>query len=178
MKRRCGVGLDISNLRPAGVATTNAAKTSTGAVSFMNRFSNTTREVAQNGRRGALMISMDVNHPDVMDFVTIKRDLTKITGANISVKMNDEFMKAVERDEDYIYFPSLRTVEYSLFHRSYLKKKKLQVNDVMDIRMSSFIPYVDEVITEGYQADVYRKAKGHIKELKNLEVYTLRDLIK
>lgn len=102
MKRRGGVGIDISTLRPKGTETTNAAKTSTGAVSFMHRFSNTTREVAQNGRRGALMISIDINHPDVMDFIKIKRDLTQVTGANISIKLNDEFMKAVENDEDYI----------------------------------------------------------------------------
>lgn len=102
MKRRGGVGIDISTLRPEGTETTNAAKTSTGAVSFMHRFSNTTREVAQNGRRGALMISMDINHPDIMEFIKIKRDLSQVTGANISIKINDEFMKAVENDEDYI----------------------------------------------------------------------------
>lgn len=102
MKRRGGVGIDISSLRPEGVSTSNAAKSSTGAVSFMHRFSNTTREVAQKGRRGALMISIDVNHPDVMEFIKIKRDLTQVTGANISIKLNDEFMSAVENDEDYI----------------------------------------------------------------------------
>lgn len=101
-KRRGGIGLDISTLRPSGTPTTNAAKTSTGAVSFMHRFSNTTREVAQNGRRGALMLSIDINHPDVMDFIKIKRDLTQITGANISIKLNKEFMEAVEKDEDYV----------------------------------------------------------------------------
>jgi ribonucleoside-diphosphate reductase alpha chain len=102
MKRRGGVGLDISTLRPEGVPTSNAAKSSTGAVSFMHRFSNTTREVAQKGRRGALMLSIDVNHPDVMEFIKIKRDLSQVTGANISIKLNDEFMQAVENDEDYI----------------------------------------------------------------------------
>lgn len=102
MKRRGGVGLDISTLRASGAPTTNAAKSSTGAVSFMHRFSNTTREVAQNGRRGALMLSMDVNHPDIMEFIKIKRDLSQVTGANISIKLNNEFMKAVENDEDYI----------------------------------------------------------------------------
>lgn len=101
-KRRGGIGIDISTLRPSGTPTTNAAKTSTGAVSFMHRFSNTTREVAQNGRRGALMISIDINHPDVMDFIKIKRDLTQVTGANISIKLNKEFMEAVEKDEDYM----------------------------------------------------------------------------
>lgn len=102
MKRRGGVGIDLSTLRPQGTSTSNAAKSSTGAVSFMHRFSNTTREVAQNGRRGALMISMDINHPDIMEFIKIKRDLSQVTGANISIKLNDKFMKAVEADKDYI----------------------------------------------------------------------------
>lgn len=101
-KRRGGVGVDISNLRPANTVTNNAAKSTTGAVSFMHRFSNTTREVAMNGRRGALMISIDINHPDVMDFIKVKRDGTSVTGANISIRLNNEFMKAVENDEDYV----------------------------------------------------------------------------
>ena len=100
-KRRGGVGVDISELRPNGAPTSNVAKTSTGAVSFMERFSNTIREVAQAGRRGALMITINVEHPDIEDFVTIKQDLTKVTGANISVKVSDAFMKAVEKDEEY-----------------------------------------------------------------------------
>ena len=94
-KRRCGVGVDISNLRPSGARVSNAAGSTSGAVSFMNRFSNTTREVAQNGRRGALMLSMDIAHPDVSDFITIKQDLQKVTGANISVRLSDEFMKDI-----------------------------------------------------------------------------------
>ena len=102
MKRRGGVGLDISTLRPNNTSVSNAAKTTTGAVSFMHRYSNTTREVAQNGRRGALMLSIDINHPNVMDFIKIKRDGTSVTGANISIKINNDFMKAVENDEDYI----------------------------------------------------------------------------
>jgi len=100
-KRRGGVGMDISKLRPEGVATKNAAKSSTGAVSFMERFSNTTREVAMNGRRGALMISIDVNHPDSLSFARSKSDKTKITGANISLKLNRAFMLAVTGDKDY-----------------------------------------------------------------------------
>ena len=102
MKRRGGVGQDISTLRPRGTSTNNAAKTSTGAVSFMHRFSNTTREVAQEGRRGALMLSIDVRHPDSPDFVKVKGDKTSVTGANISVKLRDDFMKAVSKEEDYI----------------------------------------------------------------------------
>lgn len=102
MKRRGGVGHDISNLQPANTPVNNAAKTSTGAVSFMHRFSNSTREVAQNGRRGALMLSMDVKHPDILDFIKMKRDRTSVTGANISVKLHDGFMEAVEDDTDFI----------------------------------------------------------------------------
>ncbi len=105
-KRRCGVGIDISTLRPAGCVVNNAAGTTTGAVSFMERFSNTTREVAQNGRRGALMITIDIAHPDVEQFVTIKQDLSKVTGANISVRLSDEFMEAVVEDKEYTHrFP-------------------------------------------------------------------------
>jgi len=102
-KRRCGVGVDISNLRPAGSSVSNAAGSTSGAVSFMNRFSHTTREVAQNGRRGALMLSMDIAHPDVEDFITIKQDLQKVTGANISIRLSDEFMHAVEANGEYTH---------------------------------------------------------------------------
>ena len=101
MKRRGGVGYDLSNLRPRGASVNNAAKSSTGAASFMDVCSDITNEVAQNGRRGALMLSMSINHPDIEEFITKKQDLTKVTGANISVKVTDEFMRAVENDEDY-----------------------------------------------------------------------------
>lgn len=101
-KRRCGVGVDLSELRPKDAQVSNAAGSTTGAVSFMNRFSNTTREVAQNGRRGALMLTMDVKHPDIEDFVTVKQDLTKITGANISIRLSDEFMQAVVDDAKFM----------------------------------------------------------------------------
>ena len=105
-KRRCGVGVDISSLRPAGMLVSNSAGTTTGAVSFMERFSNTTREVAQNGRRGALMITMDIAHPDIESFISVKQDLSKVTGANISVRLSDEFMKAVMENKDYtLRFP-------------------------------------------------------------------------
>lgn len=106
MKRRGGVGIDISTLRPSTAPVSNAAGSSTGAISFMHRYSNTTREVAQNGRRGALMISIDCRHPDVLDFIKIKADLTKVTGANISVQLRDDFMQAVKEDKDYqLRFP-------------------------------------------------------------------------
>lgn len=106
MKRRGGVGYDLSQLRPRGARVNNAARSSTGAASFMDVCSDITNEVAQNGRRGALMLSMSINHPDIEEFITKKQDLTKVTGANISVKVTDEFMQAVERDEDYwLKFP-------------------------------------------------------------------------
>ena len=100
-KRRCGVGVDLSNLRPNGASVSNSAGTTTGAVSFMHRFSNTTREVAQNGRRGALMLTMDIAHPDIESFITVKQDLSKVTGANISLRLSDEFMVAVMNDDDF-----------------------------------------------------------------------------
>lgn len=97
-----GVGKDLSTLRPSGAAVKNAAKSSTGAASFMDVDSAITTEVAQRGRRGALMLTLDIRHPDVEEFITRKQDLTKVTGANISVKVTDDFMKAVTNDEDYI----------------------------------------------------------------------------
>ena len=100
-KRRGGIGFDISTIRPRGLSTANAAKTTDGIEVFMDRYSNTCREVAQGGRRGALMLTISVHHPQVMDFIKIKRDLTKVTGANISVRVTDEFMKAVKADEHY-----------------------------------------------------------------------------
>lgn len=102
MKRRGGVGFDISTIRPKGQRTTNAAKTTDGIEIFMQRFSNSTREVAQNGRRGALLMSCSVTHPEIEKFITIKNDRTKVTGANISVRVNDEFMLAVKNDTTYI----------------------------------------------------------------------------
>ena len=100
-KRRCGVGLDISNLRPEGTPVSNSAGTTTGAWSFADFYSYVCRMVGQNGRRGALMISMDVRHPDIEQFIKMKHDLTKVTGANVSVKISDDFMRAVENDEEF-----------------------------------------------------------------------------
>lgn len=101
-KRRAGVGTDISKIRPKGLSTANAALTTDGIAVFMDRFSNTTREVAQGGRRGALMLSCSVHHPEIETFINIKKDKTKVTGANISVKLSDEFMEAVKNDTTYI----------------------------------------------------------------------------
>jgi len=101
MKRRGGCGLDISGIRPKNVLTNNAARTTDGIAVFMERFSNTCREVAQNGRRGAEMQTIDGNHPEVETFINIKRDLKKVTGANISLRLSDEFMTAVKDDAEY-----------------------------------------------------------------------------
>ena len=101
MKRRGGVGFDLSTIRPRGQSTSNAAKTTDGIGVFMDRFSNSCREVAQGGRRGALMLTIDCRHPEIMTFINIKRDLKRVTGANISVRFNDEFMHAVEGNEEF-----------------------------------------------------------------------------
>jgi len=96
MKRRGGVGHDLSHIRPKGTPVLNSALTSTGVVPFMERYSNSTREVAQDGRRGALMLSISIKHPDSGKFIDAKLESGKVTGANVSVKLTDEFMEAVE----------------------------------------------------------------------------------
>ncbi|MCL2040714.1 MAG: adenosylcobalamin-dependent ribonucleoside-diphosphate reductase [Bacteroidales bacterium] len=101
MKRRGGVGHDLSHIRPKGTSVKNSALTSTGIVPFMERFSNSTREVAQDGRRGALMLSISVKHPDAEDFIDAKMQAGKVTGANVSVRLTDEFMQAVVEDKKF-----------------------------------------------------------------------------
>ncbi|MGL5682533.1 MAG: adenosylcobalamin-dependent ribonucleoside-diphosphate reductase [Marinifilaceae bacterium] len=101
MKRRGGVGHDLSHIRPKGSPVKNSALTSTGVVPFMERYSNSTREVAQDGRRGALMLSVSINHPDSESFIDAKMTEGKVTGANVSVKIDDAFMQAVVNDADY-----------------------------------------------------------------------------
>jgi ribonucleoside-diphosphate reductase alpha chain len=96
MKRRGGVGHDLSHIRPKGTPVLNSALTSTGVVPFMERYSNSTREVAQDGRRGALMLSISIKHPDSGKFIDAKLESGKVTGANVSVKLTDDFMQAVE----------------------------------------------------------------------------------
>ena len=106
MKRRGGVGHDLSHLRPGGTPVMNSALTSTGILPFMERYSNSTREVAQDGRRGALMLTLAVQHPDSPAFVDAKMDSTKVTGANISLRLDDEFMRATLSGEPYrLRFP-------------------------------------------------------------------------
>jgi len=101
MKRRGGVGHDLSHIRPAGSRVLNSALTSTGIVPFMERFSNSTREVAQDGRRGALMLSISIKHPDSENFIDAKMEQGKVTGANVSVRIDDDFMRAVKSKSEY-----------------------------------------------------------------------------
>lgn len=102
MKRRGGVGHDLSHIRPKGSPVKNSALTSTGIVPFMERYSNSTREVAQDGRRGALMLSVSIKHPDSESFINAKLEQGKITGANVSVKIDDEFMRSIVDGKPYV----------------------------------------------------------------------------
>ncbi len=101
MKRRGGVGHDLSHIRPTGSPVLNSALTSTGIVPFMERYSNSTREVAQDGRRGALMLSLSIKHPDAERFIDAKVETGKVTGANVSIKIDDEFMECVREGKPY-----------------------------------------------------------------------------
>ncbi len=102
MKRRGGVGHDLSHIRPAGTPVKNSALTSTGLVPFMERYSNSTREVAQGGRRGALMLTVSINHPDSESFIDAKMEQGKVTGANVSVRISDSFMTAALENKPFI----------------------------------------------------------------------------
>ena len=131
-KRRCGVGIDISELRPENANVNNAAVTSTGAWSFADFFSYVCRMIAQSGRRGALMLSMDVRHPDIEKFVTMKHDKSKVTGANVSVKITDDFMLAVENNSDFILrFPVSSTPEKAKY------TKVIKARDLWNMIISS-----------------------------------------
>lgn len=101
MKRRGGVGHDLSRIRPKGLSVSNAAGTTDGIGVFMDQFSDSTRRVAQGGRRGALMLTIDIRHPEIETFINIKRDTKRVTGANISIKITDAFMQAVKDDADF-----------------------------------------------------------------------------
>ncbi|WP_422485087.1 adenosylcobalamin-dependent ribonucleoside-diphosphate reductase [Gudongella sp. DL1XJH-153] len=126
-----GVGLTLSKLRPKGSKVNNAASTTTGAVSFMDLYSMVTGLIGMRGRRGALMLNLDCNHPDIEDFINVKNDLDKVTYANISVNVDDEFMKAVKDDTDYeLYFKVESTdEEISKVIRARDLYKKLAINN-------------------------------------------------
>jgi ribonucleoside-diphosphate reductase alpha chain len=157
MKRRGGVGTDISTLRPNTVSVTNAAGSSTGPVSFMERYSNTTREVAQDGRRGALMITIDCRHPDVLDFINIKKDRTKVTGANISVNLRDDFMRAVENDEDYILrWPCDQDLSY--FSKDYLDVPYNYLTYLEDHKRNNAVFYLKRIRAKEYYDAIVENA--------------------
>ena len=123
MKRRGGVGHDLSHIRPKGSPVKNSALTSTGLVPFMERYSNSTREVAQDGRRGALMLSVSINHPDASDFIDAKMEQGKVTGANVSVRIDDVFMKAVKTDSVYVQ-------KYPIFSDNPLYTKEINAKEL------------------------------------------------
>lgn len=123
MKRRGGVGHDLSHIRPYGSPVKNSALTSTGLVPFMERYSNSTREVAQDGRRGALMLSVSIKHPDSEAFIDAKMEQGKITGANVSVKIHDDFMKAAIAGEMY-------QQEYPIFSTNPLYTKQIDAKQL------------------------------------------------
>ncbi|MEL6852926.1 MAG: adenosylcobalamin-dependent ribonucleoside-diphosphate reductase, partial [Bacteroidota bacterium] len=125
MKRRGGVGHDLSHIRPTGSPVMNSALTSTGVVPFMERYSNSTREVAQDGRRGALMLSISIKHPDAERFIDAKMDGTKVTGANVSVRIDDEFMKAVVGGKNY-------TQQYPLKDKNPMVKQDIDAKKLWD----------------------------------------------
>jgi ribonucleoside-diphosphate reductase alpha chain len=125
MKRRGGVGHDLSHIRPKGSPVKNSALTSTGIVPFMERYSNSTREVAQDGRRGALMLSVSIKHPDSENFIDAKLEQGKVTGANVSVKLQDDFMRAVESGTPY-------TQQYPIESKNPIYTKEIDASDLWD----------------------------------------------
>lgn len=156
MKRRAGVGLDVSNLRPKGLTTNNAAKTTDGIAIFMDRFSNTCREVAQLGRRGALMLSNHINHPEIETFINIKKDKKRVTGANISVRITDTFMKAVKNNGEHI-------LQWPILSKEPIIVKAVKAKDIwnqiINCAWSSAEPGIlfwDHII-DNSPADIYAK---------------------
>ena len=139
-----GVGIDISKLRPAGAFVNNSAKSTSGAVSFMKTFDVVTGTICQNGRRGALMISIDINHPDVEEFINIKANTDQITNANISVRVSDEFMKAMETDSDYtLKWPC--DLDLSKFSKEYLDAPYNTLTYIEDHTNNNAICYIKKV---------------------------------
>lgn len=125
MKRRGGVGHDLTHIRPEGSPVKNSALTSTGIVPFMERYSNSTREVAQGGRRGALMLSVAIKHPDSEKFIDAKMEQGKVTGANVSVKIDDDFMRAVESEGEY-------TQQYPVYSNEPMVTRKTNAKALWD----------------------------------------------
>jgi ribonucleoside-diphosphate reductase alpha chain len=161
MKRRGGVGFDISNIRPKGLPTSNAARTTDGIGVFMERFSNSCREVAQGGRRGALMLSIDCRHPEIETFINIKRDLKKVTGANISIRFTDEFMNAVKNNSEFTLRWPVEKQPAEAEIRRVVKASEIW-NQFVDAAWASAEPgalFWDNVTNNG-TADIY-KSQGY-----------------
>ena len=162
MKRRGGVGFDISNLRPSGATVNNSAKSSTGAASFMDLFSHVTNTIAQNGRRGALMLSIHIQHPDSQLFIEKKQDLSKVTGANVSVQIDDEFMECVKADKDYFQvWPINAAVNDELTHR------ENKLNSYNEYEYNKMYPMV---YTDKSKFSSVVK-QGYIKKIKAKELW-------
>lgn len=146
----------MSNIRPKGLPTSNAARTTDGIGVFMERFSNSCREVAQGGRRGALMLSIDCRHPEIETFINIKRDLKKVTGANISIRFTDEFMHAVKSGTDFtLRWPVEKNVESAEYTKTV--SAKAIWDQFVDAAWSSAEPgalFWDNVTKNG-TADIY-----------------------
>lgn len=161
-KRRAGVGVDLSNIRPRGAPTKNAAKTSDGIGIFMERFSNTTREVAQNGRRAALMQTISIKHPDIETFIDIKKDKKKVTGANISIRITDDFMAAVKVNSDFILQWPVETKEPQITKK--IKAKDLW-NKIIDSAWYAAEPGILfwETIIKNSPADIYAKVDSRFE---------------
>lgn len=161
MKRRAGVGTCLDSLRPGGAFVNNVAKTSTGADSFMPRYSDTTREVAQGGRRGALMLLMSCNHPSIFKFVTKKKDRTQVTGANVSVMFTNKFMEAVKADEDfYCSFPVdmiLNIEDVNTYNFEYNKLENYRSGYIMKIKAKELWELVIEMAWENAEPGIAYK---------------------
>lgn len=145
-----GVGIDISKLRPRGARVNNSAKTTSGAVSFMQTFDTVTNVIGQNGRRAALMISIDVNHPDVEEFIDIKANTDQINSANISIRVNDNFMKAVENNSNnYILCWPMDKYETGIDTTNWEYDKLYEVNGVYYKKINP-VKLFDKLVQNNY----------------------------
>ena len=130
-----GCGIDISKLSPRGAKINNAAKETSGSVSFMELYSLVTSLIGQNGRRGALMISIDCSHPDVQEFIDLKTDLDKVTKANISIRIHEDFMEAVKENKDYLLHYTREVTGEDVYKRQAYKSVGMKA----EIWMTAFI---------------------------------------
>jgi ribonucleotide reductase alpha subunit len=162
-KRRGGVGVDLSELRPNGSPTHNAARSATGIVTWMERYSHSIREVGQLNRRGALMLTLSIHHPDIIDFCTIKNDKGKVTGANISVRLTKEFLDAVKEDKEYeLRFP----IDYKEKNIKPMISKLVKAREIWDIIITSVLNSAEpgllmwDNVTLNTPADYYENYKS------------------